>query len=104
MSLFDMGPGGKRDVEETFTILDEAMKEGETVKLLLDGMIFLINSDMGGQAEFLDLQAALVLGPSLNFLYFRLVDELNRIFEMYYTRKEGCLARRSARLPLWSKC
>ena len=57
-------------MEETFAVLEEAMEKGETVKLLLDGMILLINSDMGGQAEFLDLQAALVLGPSLNFLYF----------------------------------
>ena len=94
LSLFDMGPGGKQDVEETFAVLEEAIEKGETVKLLLDGMILLINSDMGGQAEFLDLQAALVLGPSLNFLYFRLVDELNRIFEMYYTSTEGVSSKK----------
>ena len=94
LSLFDKGPGGKQDLEETFVILEEAMKEGETVKFLLDGMILLINSDMGGQAEFLDLQAALVLGPSLNFLYFRLVDELNRTFETYYTNKEGVSSKK----------
>ena len=31
------------------------------------------------------IASCICLGPSLNFLYFRLVDELNRIYETYYT-------------------
>lgn len=95
LSLFKRGVDGKapskKDMEETFSIISEVMKDDQwdKVKYLLDELILLINTDTGGQAEFLDLQASLVLGPSLNFLYRRLVDELDRQFETYYTNEDG---------------
>ena len=53
--------------------------------------LFLVkdSSDTGGQAEFLDLYASLVSGPSLNLLFSRLVDNVDSIFKMYYTNEEG---------------
>ena len=95
LSLFDKKvsekPPSKEDMEEAFAVIGEVMKDGEwdQVKYLLEGLILLINTDMGGQAEFLDLQAALALGPSLCLLYRRLVDDLDSVFETYYTNEDG---------------
>lgn len=95
LSLFDKESSGKapskKDMEETFSVIDEAMKDDEwdKVKYLLEDLILLINTDTGGQAEFLDMQASLVLGPSLNLLYRRLVDDLDSQYKTYYTSEEG---------------
>ena len=53
---------------------------------LLDDLTLLINTDTGGHGEFLDLQASLVQGPSLNLLFSQLVDDLDSLF---YTNKKG---------------
>ena len=95
LSLFNKEVGVKapsqREMDETFAIIDEAMKsdEWDNVKFLLDGLILLINTDTGGQGKFLDLQASLVMGPSLNLLYRRLVDPLDRQFKTHYTSEKG---------------
>ena len=85
------GTPSERDLEETFSVIKDAMdaEDWETIKFLLDDLILLINTDTGGQAEFLDLQAALVQGPSFNLLFSRLVDKLDSQFKMYYTNAEG---------------
>ena len=110
VSLFDRGVGSrtpsKEEMEETFSVISEVMKDAEwdKVKYLLEGLILLINTDTGSQAEFLDLQASLVLGPSLNLLYRRLVDELHSQFETYTTQmREECLQKRNTPLPLWRR-
>ena len=79
------------EMEETLSVVHTAMetKKWDVVKFSLDDMILLINTDVGGQAEFLDLQASLVQGPSFNLLFSRLVDELESQFEVYYTNEEG---------------
>lgn len=79
------------EIDEMFVVITEAMeaKEWDKVKYILDDMILLINTDTGGQAEFLDLHASLVQGPSFNLLFRRLVDELDSQFEVYYTNKQG---------------
>ena len=95
LSLFDKESSGKspskKDMEETFSVINEAMKDDEwdKVKYLLEDLIMLINTDTGGQGEFLDMQASLVLGPSLNLLYRRLVDDLDSLYKTYYTSEEG---------------
>ena len=95
LSLFDKESSGKapskKDMEETFSVINEAMKDDEwdKVKYLLEDLIMLINTDTGGQGEFLDMQASLVLGPSLNLLYRRLVDDLDSLYKTYYTSDEG---------------
>ena len=79
------------DIDEMFAIITEAL-EGDgwdDVKYLLEDIILLINTDTGGQAEFMDLHASLVQGPSFNLLYSRLVDHLDSQFKVYYTNKEG---------------
>ena len=61
----------------------------DEVKYLLEDLILLVSTDTGGQAEFLDLHASLVQGPSFNLLFSRLVDDLDSQFEVYYTNEEG---------------
>ena len=79
------------EIEETFGIISDAMEaeDWDKVKYLLEDLILLISTDTGGQAEFLDLHASLVQGPSFNLLFSRLVDELDSQFEVYYTNEEG---------------
>ena len=79
------------DIEEMLGTINQAMEteDWDKVKYLLDDMVLLINTDTGGQAEFLDLQASLVQGPSFNLLFSRLVDELESQFEVYYTNEES---------------
>ena len=79
------------DIEEMLGTINQAleMEDWDKVKYLLDDMVLLINTDTGGQAEFLDLQSSLVQGPSFNLLFSRLVDELESQFEVYYTNEES---------------
>ena len=79
------------EIDEMLGVVHTAMenKNWDEVKYHLENMILLINTDVGGQAEFLDLQASLVQGPSFNLLFSRLVDELESQFEVYYTNEEG---------------
>ena len=81
----------ERKLVEMFGIIESAMEaeDWDKVKYLLEDLILLINTDTGGQAEFLDLHASLVQGPSLNLLFSRLVDDLDSQFEVYYTNQEG---------------
>ena len=79
------------EIEETFGIISDAMdaEDWDKVKYLLEDLILLISTDTGGQAEFLDLHASLVQGPSFNLLFSRLVDELDSQFEVYYTNEDS---------------
>ena len=81
----------EEDIEEIFTFLNKAMKESDLgkVKHLLDDLTLIINTDVGGQAEFLAMYGSLVSGPSFNLLFRRLTDELGKAFEIYYTDEHG---------------
>ena len=86
----------EEDIEEIFTFLNKAMEESdwEKVKHLLDDLTLIINTDTGGQAEFLALYGSLVSGPSFNLLFRRLTDDLGKAFEMYYTDEHGKSTRK----------
>ena len=79
------------DIEEMFSFMNKAIEESDWIKVkyLLEDLILLINTDTGGQAEFLDLHASLVSGPSFNLVFSRLVDNLDKMFKIYYTNEEG---------------
>ena len=79
------------DIEEMFAFLNKDMKESDwgKVKHLLEDLILIINSDTGGQAEFLALYGSLVSGPSFNLLFRRLTDKLEEAFQVYYTDEHG---------------
>ena len=77
--------------KEFLSLINQASKNNGNTDLqkLLDDMILLINTDTGGQAEFLGLHASLVDGPSLNLLFHRLNDDLDKVFKTYYTDNNG---------------
>ncbi len=80
------------DIDEgMFSVINEAMEaeDWDQVKYLLEDTTLVINTDTGGHAEFLDLQASLVQGPSFNLLFSRLVDQLDSLFKIYYTNEES---------------
>ena len=79
------------DIEQIFSLMNKAMEESDWIKVkyILEDLILIINTDTGGQAEFLDLHASLISGPSFNLLFSRLVDDLDKMFKIYYTNEEG---------------
>jgi hypothetical protein len=81
----------EEEIDKAFCFIEEATDAGnwDDIADLLDELILLINTDTGGQAEFLDLQASLVQGPSFNLLFSRLVDKLDSLFEVYYTNEDS---------------
>ena len=81
----------KEKVEEMFSAFQEAMavKDWDRVKYDLDNITLLINTDTGGQAEFLEMHAALVTGPSLYLLFWKLIDQFDKEYKMHYTNDKG---------------
>ena len=76
--------------EDILSLISQAIENDDTdILKLLDDVILLINTDTGGQAEFLDLHSSLVDGPSLNLFFHRLEDDLNKVFKTYYTDESG---------------
>ncbi len=51
--------------------------------------ILLFNTDTGGQPEYIDLIAPLVVGPALYFLYHKLNEPLVEEYNISYTDNEG---------------
>ena len=84
-------PATDADFEEVFRVINDGMEtdDWDEVKYILEDLTLLISTDTGGQAEFLDLHASLVQGPSFNLLFSRLVDKLDSQFDMYYTNEDG---------------
>ena len=63
----------------------ESDSDWETVKDKFEDMILLNTADTGGHAEFLDMHAALINGPSIYLFFTRLTDKLDEPFKVYYT-------------------
>ena len=68
-----------------FSKVLESDSDWEAVKAKLEDMILLNTADTGGHAEFLDMHAALINGPSIYLLFSRLTDELDKLHKIYYT-------------------
>ena len=83
-------PVKSKDIDEIFSQITKGVqnKDWEEVKYLLEDLILIINTDTGGQAEFFDLQAPLISGPSLNLLFWRLNDNLEDVYKAYCTNSE----------------
>ncbi len=81
----------KKVIQEKFLEFKELIKNEskEEAKLLLKDIIILLNSDTGGQTEFLEMLAPLILGPSLYLLYHRLTDKLDKEYPVWATNREG---------------
>ncbi len=66
-----------------------AIEDSERVPCLLEDVIYLITTDHGGQTEFLDLMSRILMGPSLNLIFSRLTDPLDKVYKIYATNEEG---------------
>ena len=74
----------RRDI---YSVINKAMQsdQWDKVKYELEKITLLISTDTGGHAEFLDMYAALVSGPSFNLLFSSLKDDLDSPFKVYFT-------------------
>ena len=73
--------------DEIFSSFQEAVasEDWDTVKYVLDDTMYLINTDTGGQTEFLELMSRFILGPALNLIFSRLTDSLEKVYKIYTT-------------------
>ena len=78
----------ERDI---YSVINKAMQsdQWDKVKYELEKITLLISTDTGGHAEFLDMYAALVSGPSFNLLFSSLKDDLDSPFKVYFTDENG---------------
>ena len=82
-------PSAESDTRSSLDFLLKKASESdfdwETAKGKLKDMILLNTADTGGHAEFLDMHAALINGPSFYLIFSRLKEELDELFKVYYT-------------------
>ena len=78
-------------ISDGFRFLKEKASETEwkQLKLKLEDTILLSCADTGGHAEFLDMHAALVNGPSFHLIFSRLDQDLKKCFPVYFTDAMG---------------
>ena len=70
-------------------IFKESLSKGwSEAKKVLENVCTMYLTDTGGQLEFQELHPALVSGPSIFFLVFRLDWDLNSEFPVYYSHSE----------------
>ena len=79
------------DIGKIFSSFQEAMdkEDWDTIKYLLEDTVYLINTDTGGQTQFLDLMSRFLMGPALNLIVRRLTDSLEQDYKIYCTNDEG---------------
>ena len=77
--------------DEIFSSFQQAVadEDWDTVKYVLDDTMYLINTDTGGQTEFLELMSRFILGPALNLIFSRLTDSLENVYKIYTTNDNG---------------
>ena len=61
----------------------------ENVQPLFEDTAFIKTEDTGGQPEFMDMQAALTIGPALYLLFCKLIDELHSHYTVSYRSPSG---------------
>lgn len=79
-------------LENVLSFIDGPAPEWERVKNKLEEIILLSSVDTGGHAEFQDMHASLISGPSFNLLFHKLCDKLDEKFDVHFT-KDGTSTR-----------
>ena len=59
------------------------------LKALLDETILMNMVDTGGQPAFLEMLPALTIGPALYLIFFRLNQELNKVYQIHYVSEDS---------------
>ena len=66
-----------------------ASKDWKKIKYVLEYTALIKMEDTGGQPEFMDMLPALVMGPSLYFIFCRLIDDLKSRYRISYLSPSG---------------
>ena len=84
------------DVSNVVSIFQEAVanEEWDRLKYALNDTVYWINTDTGGQTAFLELMSRFILGPSLNLIFSRLTDPLEKEYKIYATSEDGKLTEK----------
>ena len=61
----------------------------EELKVLLDETILMNMVDTGGQPAFLEMLPALTIGPALYLIFFRLNQELDKVYQIHYVSEDS---------------
>ena len=61
-------------------------KKWSRVQTILEGSLTLYFTDVGGQPEFQEVLPALIAGPSVFFVVFKLTDDLNQKYRVQYVQ------------------
>ena len=61
----------------------------ENIQPLFEDTAFIKTEDTGGQPEFMDMQAALTIGPALYLLFCKLIDNLHSRYTVSYRSPSG---------------
>ena len=68
-------------------------KQRETVPPLMDGTFSVCFTDTSGKPEIQELLPALIAGPAIFFLLFKLTDNLNQKYTVRYTKADAVKSR-----------
>ncbi len=75
-------------IDMVFEQLDNVIKSGNLDRQL-DELAMANMIDVGGQPAFLEMLPALTVGPALYFIFFRLDQELQKLYEVHFYTKEN---------------
>ena len=80
-----------KEIESAFEKLSEILQADKEEKLqhLLKELMMINMIDAGGQPAFLDMLPALTVGPALYFIFFRLDQELKKLYPVSYRTSDG---------------
>ena len=84
-------PSSGDKISASLRFLEDKASETQwkQLKLKLEDTILLSCADTGGHAEFLDMHAALVNGPSFHLIFSRLDEDFDKCFPVYFTDAMG---------------
>jgi len=78
------------EIEKVYEAFDKILRTPgqEQLKVLLDETILMNMVDTGGHPAFLEMLPALTMGPALYLIFFRLNQELKKIYQIHYVSKD----------------
>ena len=90
-SSIDSRPNQSPVIPEVVELFRKAASPSfwKNVKPLFKDTAFIKMEDTGGQPEFMDMQAALTIGPALYLLFCKLIDDLQSQYTVSYLSSSG---------------
>ena len=91
LSSVPLSNSEEKEIDEAFKKLTSTLQSDspEELRKLLEDLTMLNMVDIGGQSAFLELCPAFTTGPALYFIFFRLDQELKKIYQIKYQSADG---------------